>query len=280
MMKEINQNLTEDFGQEMYFNERIAKEMIEREKNISHDVVSKSFEAILLIEFENRNKLRIADLGAGAYPIDYFNFIEFLKRSEGKIYWVDQSPFMLNHAQRSIPREFQNIFEFKKEEMMGFLERKRRELDGIIFKYSFNYITQYSLEKKLKMVYESLEKGGKVFANIHFYEEEGMEERSYNAVYKIKGKKNIIGYKPKDNEIIEIEFLKRGGDKKTNPEIFAKTKIVYYSRKYIMETAQKIGFSEIKIFNDWRENKRWENFFKHLNPGMKAKSNTFLYLCR
>jgi len=276
----MNQNFIKESGQEMYFDEKIAKEMIEREKNISHDAVSKSFEAILLIEFQNKSKLRIADLGAGAHSMDYFKFIKFLKDNEGKIYWVDQSPFMLNYAQRNTPQNFKKVFEFRKEEMIDFLKRKKGKLDGIIFKYSFNYIVSCPLEKTLKIIYESLKKGGKAFANIHFYEEEGMKERSYNAIYKIKGKKSVLGYKPKDNEIIEIEFLKKGGDEEVNPEIFAKTKIIYYSRKYIMETARKIKFSEIKIFNDWQENEKWNNLFKQLNPDMKAKSNAFLYLCK
>ncbi len=279
MTEKVNQSFIKESGQEMYFDEKIAKEMIEREKNISHDTVSKFFEAILLIEFQNKNKLRIADLGAGAHSMDYFNFVKFLRYNEGKIYWVDQSPFMLNYAQRNTPQNLKKVFEFKKEEMIDFLEGKKEELDGIIFKYSFNYIVSCPLEKTLQIIYESLKKGGKVFANIHFYEE-GMKGRSYNAIYKIKGRRSVLGYKPKDNEIIEIEFLKKGGDEEVNSEIFAKTKIIYYSRKYIMETAQKIKFSEIKIFNDWQENEKWSNLFKRLNPDMKAKSNAFLYLCK
>ena len=34
MTKKVNQNFIKESGQEMYFNEKIAKEMIEREKKV------------------------------------------------------------------------------------------------------------------------------------------------------------------------------------------------------------------------------------------------------
>jgi ubiquinone/menaquinone biosynthesis C-methylase UbiE len=278
MIKEINQNFIKESGQEMYFDKEIAEEMIEREENISHDTVSKIFEAILLTEFRSKDKLMIADLGAGAHSMDYVNFIKFLKYNKGKIYWVDQSLFMLDYAKRNTPEEFKEVFDFRKEEMMNFLKEEENKLDGIIFKYSFTYIIPCSLEKMLQIVYKKLKKDGKVFANLHFYEKEGMKERSYNAIYKIKGKKVVPEYKPKDNEIIEIEFLKKGGDKTDDPEVFAKTKIIYYSSRYIRESARKAKFSEIRIFNDWQENKKWGELFKQLNPNMEARPNAFLYL--
>jgi len=280
MRKDTKQNFIKKFGQEIYFDKKITEEMIEREKNISYDTVSKFFEAILLIEFQNKYKFKIADLGAGAHSMNYANFIKFLKYNNGKIYWVDQSPFMLDYAQKNTPKEFKGVFEFKEKGMVDFLKEKKDRLDGIIFKYSFNYTIPYSMENILQIAYKSLKTGGKLFANLHFYEKEGMKERSYNAIYKIKGKEVTLGYKPKDNEIIEIEFLKKGGDKTDNPEVFAKTKIIYYSPKHIKEAALKAKFSEIRIFNDWQENRRWRDLFKQLNPNIKTKPSAFLYLCK
>jgi len=278
MSKEINLSLIKKSGQEMYFDEKIARRMIEREKNISHEIVSKIFEAILLTEFRNRRKLKIADLGAGAHSMDYANFIKFLKNTDGKIYWVDQSPFMLDYAKRHTPLEFKEVFEFVKEEMVNFLKKRNKELDGIIFKYSFNYLSPCSLKEMLETAYNSLRDKGKIIANLHFYEKEGMKERSYNALYKIGGKKVAPGYRPKDNEIIEVEFLSRAGDESPDPEIFAKTKIVYYSPKYIKDTAQQVKFSKIKIFEDWQDNKKWKALFEQLNPHLEKKSCAFLYL--
>ena len=38
---------------------------------------------------------------------------------------------------------------------------------------------------------------------------EGMKERTTNAIYKIEGEKVKLGYRPQDNEIIEVFFLRK-----------------------------------------------------------------------
>ena len=112
-------------GQEMYFDEKIAKQMIERENNAEHILVSKIFEAILIQETQGLKDLQVADLGAGAHPTRYIKFLDFLKENNGKLYWVDQSPYMLNYASKNIPKEFNDIFECTEEEMTSFLKKRR-----------------------------------------------------------------------------------------------------------------------------------------------------------
>lgn len=261
----------------MYFDEKVAQEMIERENNIEHVFVSKIFEAALITEFKNKNNLKVVDLGAGAHPKRYIKFLEFLKRNNGKIYWVDQSPYMLDCASKNIPQNFSSIFEFIEEDMVDFLKKKKEVFDAIVFKYSFNYLIFKTLKEWMKIIYKSLSKKGKVIANLHFYEE-GMKERSYNAIYKIEEKKVRSGYKPKDNEIIKVCFFKKPGDKSLNPEVFASTKIIYYSPKIIKKFAEDAGFSSVKIFKSWEENDAWKNTFKKLNQNMESRPKAFLFL--
>ncbi len=264
-------------GQEMYFDKKIAKKMIERENNSEHILVSKIFEAILIAESQNKKNLKVADLGAGAHPKRYIKFLKFLREKNGKLCWVDQSPYMLGYASKNTPKEFSGIFDYVEEEMTNFLKKTRESFDVLIFKYSFNYVIPQTLKSWMKIIYKSLKKSGKIVANLHFYEE-GMRERSYNAIYKIGGKKIKPEYKPKDNEIIETQFLKKPGDESLNPEIFASTKIIYYTPKNIERFAREAGFSIVKIFKNWEKNNKWKSAFERLNPGLESKPKTFLLL--
>lgn len=277
MKKETNLDFIKKSGQEMYFDEETAGKMIERENNEEHILVSKIFEAILVTEFKNRENLKIADLGAGAHPKRYIRFLDFLKRSNGSLFWVDQSPYMLSCASKKTPPEFKDMINFKEEEMTGFLREKEGNLDGIILKYSFNYCIPETLENWMGIMHKSLKKNGKVVANLHLYEK-GMRERSYNAIYKIEGKKIESGYGPKDNEVIGISFLKKPGDESPEPETFASTKIIYYTPEQIEKTAKEAGFSSVKIFRNWEKNEVWLKAFKEFSPDLWSKSKPFLIL--
>ena len=277
MAKQKDLEFIKESGQEMYFDKEVAERMIERENNSSHILTSKIFEAILMVEFGGKRDLRIADLGAGAHAMRYDRFIKFLKNNDGKIYWVDQSPFMLDYALRNIPLESKYVFEFVKGEMISFLKKKKQEFDGLILKYSFNYLAPCSLEDCLGVIYKSLKKSGKVIANPHFYEQ-GMEDRSYNAIYKIKGKRIVEGYRPKDNEIIQVCFLEKPGDESVFPETLACTKTIYYSPEYIKEVGQRVGFSRIETYENWEQNRKWKESFGRLNLDSKSKAKSFLFL--
>lgn len=262
----------------MYFDKKLVKMMIKRENNSKHILVSKIFEAILLSEFKHKRGLIIADLGAGAHSIRYKKFIEHLKVNNGSLYWVDRSPLMLGYAQKNLPNKYKNTFKFVKEDMTLFLNKKKKGFDGLIFKYSFNYLIAYSLKKWLEIIYASLKPGGKVIFNQKFYEKEGMTDRGYNVIYQINRKRVRPGYHPKNGEIIELLFLKKAGDASSNPATFAKTKIIYYSPAQIASEAKKAGFSKIDIYNDWRDNIKWRKLFINLNPNIKSKQKTIVCL--
>jgi ubiquinone/menaquinone biosynthesis C-methylase UbiE len=263
-------------GQEMYFDKEKAQEMIERENNVEHLFVSKIFEAVLYSEFKDKKSLKIADLGAGAHLERYTKILSFLRKNGGKLYWVDQSPYMLEYASERVSLKLNNVV-FVENDIVDFLEKEKEFFDALVFKYSFNYLISKSLKEWMRTMYESLKRNGKVFANLHFHEE-GIKSRSYNAIYKIKGKKVESGYKPKNNEVIEVCFLKRPGDKSLNPEIFASTKIIYYSPEIIEKFAQEVGFSSVRIFKNWEENDIWRKTFEKLNHNLERKPKTFLLL--
>jgi len=278
MNAKIDPEFVKKSGQEMYFDRDLTLQMIERENNVEHVLVSKIFESILMVEFEDRYSLRVADLGAGAHTMRYKKFIEFLAKNKGKIYWVDQSLLMLDYAFKNTPEELKSIFEFINEEMVYFLKNKQQEFDGLILKYSLNYMIPGLLENWFKLMYKSLKKGGKVIANSRFHERKGMKERSYNAIHKVEGKMIKAGYKPKDTEVIEILFLERAGDNSENPKTFASTKIVYYSPQYIKNAAYKAGFDSVLVFENWEKNKKWKTYFEELNPNLESKPKSFLLL--
>jgi len=275
MKKENNLDLIKKSGQEMYFDKIVAKKMIERENNKEHTLVSKIFESILITEFKNGKNIKLADLGAGAHPKRYIRFLQFLKENSGKLFWIDQSSLMLNHALKNTPQKFKEVIKYTEEEMVDFLNKRKESFDGLIFKYSFNYLISQSLKDWIKIIYEGLKKNGKAIANLHFYER-GIRDRSYNAIYTINGKNIKSGYKPQNNDIIEVHFLQKPGDKSLKPKIFASTKIIYYDPIVIKKIASKIGFFTVKIFKNWEENSVWKDTFERLNPGLESKAKTFL----
>jgi ubiquinone/menaquinone biosynthesis C-methylase UbiE len=259
----------------MYFDEKIAQTMIEREENAEHILTAQTIENIFLSEIEPKDGLEIAELGAGAHPKRYKKLFEFLKTNKGKMQWVDQAPIMLETAKKQIPDE--KIIDLVEAEMVSYLEKNKNEFDALILKYSFNYVIPVSLEKWLKTMHESLKNNGIVVATLNLYEE-GLKPRSFNASYTINGKPIIQGYKPKHKDIIEIHFLKTGGDKSPNPETFADTKIIYYSPEEIKKAAKEAGFSDVSIFDDWSKNEKWLKRFKKNYPNSEIKSKAILFL--
>lgn len=255
-------------GQEMYFNKEIAKLMIKREENIRHISTAQVVENIVLSEVDPREGLNVAELGAGAHPKRYSNLFRFLQENQGKLYWIDQSSIMLNHAKEQVSDK--NI-EFIKEEMVSYLKTKKNKFDALILKYSFNYLISVSLEDWLKIMCESLRDRGMVVATLDSIDidklyKKGLGSRSFNAIYMINSKSIPQGYKIKHGEVIEIRFLKKAGDISSNPETFADTKIIYYSPEKIKEAAESAGFSEIFLIPDWAKNKRWLNRFRRYYP--------------
>ena len=154
---------------------------------------------------------------------------------------------MLDYAKKQVPKE-ENI-EVVEQEMVSYLRNNQNKFDALILKYSFNYLISDSLESWLKTMHQSLKNKGMVVATVNLYEE-GLKPRSFNATYTINGLSIPEGYKPKHNEIIEIHFLKKGGDASPNPETFADTKIIYYSPEKIEQAAKDAGFSEISLTPD------------------------------
>lgn len=238
-MENIDEKIIKETGQEMYFDKEIAQTMIEREKNQEHILTAQTVENIALSEIEPRLGLKIAELGAGAHPQRYPNLLEFLNKNEGRLEWVDQAPIMLDYAKKQVPKN-KNI-DFAEKEMVSYLKQNKNEFDALILKYSFNYVISSSLEEWLKAMNESLKENAVVIATLNLYEE-GLKPRSFNATYTINGNPIPHGYGPKHNEIIEIHFLKKGGDESPNPETFADTKIIYYSPEKIKEAAQCVAF--------------------------------------
>lgn len=274
-MKNKEKISIKETGQEMYFDEKIAKLMIEREENIEHISTSQTIENIVLSEVEPQEDLNMTDLGAGAHPQRYSRLLEFLRKNQGKLYWVDQAPFMLDYAKKQVPKE-ENI-EFVEQEMVSYLKNNQNKFDALILKYSFNYLISDSLESWLKTIHQSLKDKGMVVATVNLYEE-GLKPRSFNATYTINGLSISGGYKPKHNEIIEIHFLKKGGDTSPNPETFADTKIIYYSPEKIEQAAKDAGFSEISLIPDWTQNKKWLEKFKNQYPESNIKPKAVLFL--
>ena len=220
MTKKINQKFIKQSGQDMYFDKEKTEEMIQRENNESHILVSKIFETILLSEIQPKYGMQIADLGAGAHTMRYERFLDIIKQNNGQIFWVDQSPFMLEYARNHTPEKLRSIFQYTEAEITDFLKEHKQGFDVLIFKYSFNYVVPVSLDKLLKYIYQSLKKGGKTVANLRLHNENGMKPRSFNALYKINGKNIELGYQPQNGEVIEVHFLKKSGDESENPEVF------------------------------------------------------------
>lgn len=278
MSQKINSNFIKESGQEMYFDKAKTQEMIRRENNESHILVSKIFEAVLLCEIQPRQNMQVADLAAGAHTIRYEKFLDIIQQNQGKIYWVDQSRLMLDYAEKNTPENLKSIFQYEEAEMTDFLKQHDKSFNALIFKYSFNYQIPISLAQWLEIIYKSLKKGGKIVANLRLCDENGMKPRSFNALYKINGHNIESGYQPKNGEIIEVHFLKNAGDESDNPEIFASTKIVHYTEEAIRKAAQEARFSGIKIIKNWVDNLKWKDKFKELNPGLDIKTASFLIL--
>lgn len=276
-MKNKEKQSIKETGQEMYFDEEIAKTMIEREENIEHVSTAQTVENIVLSEIEPQQSLNIAELGAGAHPQRYTRLLEFLQKNQGKLHWIDQAPTMLECTKKQIPKEVEKNIKLVKEEMISYLENNKNKFDALIFKYSFNYLISTPLEKWLEIMHQSLKEKGTVIATVNLYEK-GLKPRSFNASYTINGQPISQGYKPKHNEIIEIHFLKKGGDTSTNPETFADTKIIYYSPEKIKQAAEKAGFSEVSLVQDWTEKKKWLNHFKENYPESNIKPKAILFL--
>jgi len=137
-------------GQQMYFKKKLAREMIERENNPDHILVSKIFASVLLVEFGKQEGLKVADLGAGAHTTRYSRFLEYLQRTGGEIYWVDQSPIMLDYARKNVPAELAAMFQFRQAEMAAFLREHRSYFNGLILKYSLNYVLSITLAECLR----------------------------------------------------------------------------------------------------------------------------------
>ena len=129
-------------------------------------------------------------------------------------------------------------------------------------------------------MHNSLQQGGKVIANVFYPAESGLKLRSFNAIYSIDGKPVELGYRPKDGDIIEVHFLKRAGDQSPEPEVFASTKIVYYSTEFIKKSAQEAGFSQIVLFENWQDNLQWKAMFDKNNSGLETKAKPFLLLAK
>jgi len=274
-MENVDEKIIKETGQEMYFDKEITQTMIEREKNQEHILTAQTVENIALSEIKPKLGLKIAELGAGAHPQRYPNLLEFLNKNKGGLEWIDQAPIMLDYAKKQVPKN-KNI-DFIEKEMVSYLKQNKNEFDALILKYSFNYVISASLEEWLKTMNESLKENATVIATLNLYEE-GLKPRSFNATYTINGNPIPRGYKPKHNEIIEIHFLKKGGDESHNPETFADTKIVYYSPEKIKEAAQKAGFSNISLFDDWSKNEKWLNRFKKEYPNSEIKPKAVLFL--
>lgn len=274
-MEKIKEKTIKETGQEMYFDEKTAQTMIEREENAEHIITAQTVENIFLSEIKSKDEIEIAEIGAGAHPKRYEKLLEFLKTNKGKMQWVDQSPIMLDAAKKQILNE--KYIDFIKAEMVSYLKENKNEFDALILKYSFNYVISISLKEWLKTMNESLKNKGIVIATLNLYEE-GLKPRSFNASYTINGEVIIQGYKPKHEDIIEIHFLKTGGDKSPNPETFADTKIIYYSPKEIKKAAGEAGFSEISLFDDWSKNEKWLKRFKENYPNSEIKSKAILFL--
>jgi len=244
-----------------------------------HKWLSRIFEAILLCEFANRSNLILADLAAGAHTTRYIRFLKFLKKNKSKLFWADQSPYMIDYAKKNTAERLKDVLIFEKAEMVNFLKEHKVFFDGLILKYSFNYVVNYPLEKWLETMHGCLRGGGKVIANLHFYLK-GMKERSSNALYFVNGKLVENGYQPKNNEIIDIKFLEKTGDISKKPNTFAKTKIIYYTKPAIISAAKQAGFRRVAIFDDWQENTVWLKKFETLNPKLALKPKPFLLLER
>jgi len=274
-MEKLKEQTIKETGQEMYFDEKTAQTMIEREENAEHILTAQTVENIFLSEIKAKPELRITELGAGAHPKRYQNLLEFLKTNKSTLQWIDQAPIMLDAAKKQIPNE--QYIDFIKAEMVSYLKKNKNEFDALILKYSFNYVISVSLKEWLKIMKESLKNEGIVIATLNLYEG-GLKPRSFNASYTIDGEPVIQGYKPKHEDIIEIHFLKTGGDKSPNPETFADTKIIYYSPKEIKKAAEKAGFSNVTIFDDWSKNEKWLKRFKENYPNSEIKPKAILLL--
>lgn len=261
-------------GQKMYLDNHIAKRFLDSERNyelnLNHISVSRSFEAIILSEIREKQKLSIANLGAGGCPDEFEMLLEYLKANNSKILWIDYSNTMIEEAQNYLPNEYKNNVFFLKEDFIDNLDfLENNSLDVVLMQYTFNYIVD--LKNFFLNISKKMKKNTIFMANPNIYNN-GLKYESTNAFYAVNNK-NILEneiYHPNDGDLISVRF-------KTNPksqDILCEQNIIYHSKESIVNNLPDDMI--IEWYDNWIQNKDFLDNFQNNDKNAKLLNNNSL----
>lgn len=246
----------------MYFSPQIVEKFAELEQNEKNFRVARVIDNILVQESINlKGPIYSAELGGGAHPDRYDSFFNKLIKEEGRIDWVDASPYMLALAEKYISNERyekrKDVINFIQDDILDYLSKlENGKLDLAIMKYTIDHIKD--LEKLFKLLSEKLKAGASLVSTITSIKPE-LKSCSTNARFLYKGEEfpDNETRTLKDGDSFTIKFFKVSGDPSAGYLDGAESLKYYHSPEKIKKLAKIYNFNV--FLGDWKDFVKKEN---------------------
>jgi ubiquinone/menaquinone biosynthesis C-methylase UbiE len=234
-------------GQEMFFNEEVAKKFAEAENNEKNINVSIAIDSIILKFLDKiSDKPLGVNLFGGAHADRHDKLIEKLNKKNGKLYWVDYSKIMLKLAKEYASKkndQRMNVINFIEKDYLDYLNSVKNEsIDFLFIIYSLDYIKNFN--EFFKLLYKKMKKNSFLISTVTI-PTNILPSHSTNAKYFFKNKEIPFGnnVKLKEGETFKIGFFKESGNPKSDLIEGAYTTKYYYSMDKTTQEAKKSGFN-------------------------------------
>lgn len=248
---------------QMYFDPEVTRHFAQQEQNEKNFTVASIVDATIMQEISDiSDPLYAAELGGGAHPDRYHNFFErLLKEPQGKIDWVDISPYMLDLAKEYISDEKyierNEVINFVESEILEYLKKLDNDtLDLAIMKYTIDHIED--LDELFKLLSLKLKKGGKLVSSIGT-SSPILKSISTNARFFYKGEEFPENETRtlEEGETFTIKTFKVSGDPSSGYIEGSETTKYFHSGEKIKRLAKKNNFEA--FLGNWKEFVKEEN---------------------
>ncbi len=241
----------------MYFDKKITELFAQNEKNEKNFRVASILDRVAMCEISIlQDPILVAELGGGAHPDRYDRlFARILKKPQGKIDWVDVSPYMLEMAKKYVDigkyKKRKSVIRFVESDLIQYLrDAPDVSIDLVLMKYTIDHIQD--IETLFVLLLKKLKPNGRLVATIGVLSPE-LKSISTNARFLYQGKEFPENETRtlSDGESFGVQFLKKSGDLSAGYLEGAKTEKYYHSSETMIRLGTKYGFEV--VLGDWKK---------------------------